>query len=75
MTLQQLDKLIERLTIESRDLAIQEILSVINNSDLKKQKLTYWLLNEKAKTLKKDGLNNATDLEIALLEAFYRKLC
>ena len=75
MTTKELDDLIEKLTSESRDLAIQEVLSIVNNPSLKKDKLIYRMVKEIAESAKKTGLNTANDMQIAILEAYKQKLC
>lgn len=75
MNTQQLDYLIDKLTSESRDLAINEVFSIVNNPSLKENKLNYWMVKEIALTVRQIGLNNASQMQIAILDAFYKKLC
>jgi hypothetical protein len=75
MNIEKLNELIEKLTQESRDLALSEILNIVNNPEINNQKLIFWLIRDKAVTIKNKGLNNATDMELVLLESHYKKLC
>lgn len=75
MNITKLDELIEKLQELSRDLALNEILNIVNNPEINNQKLIFWLMKEKALIIKSNGLNSATDMELMLLESHYKKLC